>query len=59
MTSFEIDDTQEYEVDLARSVMRGPFKMLPRDQHKMQGLVLREIIDASGWEVIADVRPVA
>jgi hypothetical protein len=54
MDMFQIDHAAEYRVDLAKPIMRGPFKMLPRDKHTMTGAVLLEITSKNGWEVIAD-----
>jgi hypothetical protein len=59
MKTSQIKDDLEYRVDLAKPVMRGPFKMLPRDKHTMKGEALREIVEEHGWEVIADVGPAA
>ncbi|MBC6714797.1 hypothetical protein H9Q09_01175 [Aurantimonas sp. DM33-3] len=58
MSLTNLKNDSAYFVTLAKAVDRGNRRLLPRDRHTMKGRVVREIVEAYGEEVIADVSPV-
>ena len=59
MKPFEINPDARYAVLLAAPVDHETRRLLPRDRHRMSGAVLRDIVEANGWEVIANADALA
>lgn len=59
MSPITIDDGATYKVTLAKAIPRVPRKLLPRDSHRMTGAILREIVEAHGWEAIDHVSAIS
>ncbi|WP_062111144.1 hypothetical protein [Aureimonas sp. AU40] len=59
MKPFEIDEGATYRVLITKPVTLETMRLLPRDQHKMQGSVLAGIVRTDGWEAIHEANPIA